>query len=78
MAGILSDVIRDWLHDIKSRTLCRIKSCKKEITRMEARSNLLSLKRSYDKLRNDQLEPDLPFKHKNSVVAGLVAEVAWS
>ncbi|GAP83887.2 hypothetical protein SAMD00023353_0503060 [Rosellinia necatrix] len=79
MAGRVSDRIVRWLGDINNGKLCRVESCKEETMRIAGAINsTLATRVKYSEPRDDQLEPDLSFMHEDSLVAGLVVEVAWS
>lgn len=80
MAGQFNDRIVKWLGNIENGTLCTTAGSRKGETMKIAShiSSTLAKRVKYTEPRNDQLEPDLSFKHRFAPVAGLLVEVAWS
>jgi hypothetical protein len=79
MAGKFSDIIVEWLADIKNGSLCRVDRTK-ELTMEIAKKvgSTLATRVEPDEPRDDRLEPNLSFTHDDCEVADLVVEVAWS
>ncbi|KAI0867726.1 hypothetical protein GGS24DRAFT_514716 [Hypoxylon argillaceum] len=79
IAGKLNSIIVVWLEKIATGTLCIIDSSKEETMRIAQEIQSTLAKRvKYNKLRDDQMEPDLSFTNEECADPDLVVEVAWS
>lgn len=79
MAGQFSDVIREWLFEVKRGEHCNLEGTKEstKMVAMKIRSSLATRVKCSAPL-DDQLEPDLSFTFRNCRVADRLVEVAWS
>lgn len=79
MTECLRTVLVQWLQNIEIGNLCRKESMKSETMRVAGEiSSSLSTKVQGDKSRYEQVQPDLSFTYKESVVPDLVVDVVWS
>lgn len=79
MAGNFSDLIRDWLHDVRKGEHCKVDSTKQNTINVAGKiRSSLAARVKCSEPRDDQLEPDLSYTCDDCTVADLLVEVAWS